>query len=73
MREPDSRADPDPIATLLRWEGGGAVWRVLGRTRGEVTVGLFSCDGGEEMGRLRSSDPRVLGWVEEHENAGRQF
>ena len=75
--EPDSAPlgeeslDHDPVATLVRWEGSGAVWRVLGRTRAGVTVGLFSCDGGEEMGRLRSADPRLLRWVDERAGAER--
>jgi hypothetical protein len=62
-------ADPDPVATLVRWEQSGAVWRVLGRANAGVTVGLFSCDGGEEMGRLRSTDPRLLAWLEEHDES----
>jgi hypothetical protein len=75
MSEPDGHdavegdgvdPEPDPVATLVRWRDSGAVWRLLGRRNAEVTVGLYSCDGGEEMGRLRSSDPRLLSWVEEH-------
>ncbi|MGA9746934.1 MAG: hypothetical protein WBQ50_05715 [Nocardioides sp.] len=50
----------EDLQALLRWERSGAVWRVLGRRADEVTVGLFTCDGGEEMDRLSSSDPVLL-------------
>ena len=56
-------SEQDPVDTLRRWERSGAVWRVLGRSRVEVTIGLFSCDGGEEMARIVSADPRVRGYV----------
>ncbi len=51
------------LAALRRWEGSGAVWRVLARGGDQVTVGLFSCDGGEEMGRIVSSDPALRAYV----------
>jgi hypothetical protein len=57
-------SDQDPVETLRRWERSGAVWRVLGRSRDAVTIGLFSCDGGEQMGRIVSADPRVRGYVD---------
>lgn len=37
---------------LRRWEAAGGLWRVLTRTETSVVVGMFSCDGGEEMHRL---------------------
>jgi len=40
------------------------VWRVLGSSRDGVTVGLFSCDGGEEMGRILSGDARVRAYLD---------
>ena len=49
----------DPVAVLSRWEAAGAVWRVLGRDGDAVTVSLCQCDGGEEVGRLTSADPRL--------------
>lgn len=55
--------EADPVAMLRRWEHSGAVWRVLGRPGAGVTVGLFSCDGGEEMSRFTSSDPSLLAWL----------
>lgn len=54
----------DPVETLRRWERSGAVWRVLGSSRDGVTVGLFSCDGGEEMGRIVSGDARVRAYLD---------
>lgn len=52
--------DEDPVAVVQRWEGAGGHWRVIDRRRGTVTVGLYRCDGGEEMDRVHSSDPRLL-------------
>lgn len=37
---------------LSRWESSGGIWRVLSRSDSSVVLGLFSCDGGEEMHRL---------------------
>lgn len=47
--------DEDPAAELERWETSGGHWRVLDRSEGTVVVGLFTCDGGEEMGRVTAS------------------
>jgi hypothetical protein len=49
----------DPVAALERWEGSGAVWRVVQRGGGEVTVALLTCDGGEQVGLLRCEEPSV--------------
>ena len=54
----------DPVAVLLRWEESGALWSVLSRRGAEVTVGLFRCDGGEEVDRITSSDPALLAFVD---------
>lgn len=53
----------EPVATLLRWELAGGVWRVLGREEDEVTIGLFTCDAGEEMDRFTSADEQLLAVV----------
>lgn len=42
----------DVIEELTRWEDAGGTWRVLGRSGDDLTVGLFTCDGGDEMSRL---------------------
>jgi hypothetical protein len=52
------------VVTLLRWELAGGVWRVLDRGQDEVTIGLFTCDAGEEMDRFTSSDEQLLAVVE---------
>lgn len=44
-----------PVEVLRRWESSGGSWRVLARSDSSVVVGLFSCDGGEEMHRLTAS------------------
>jgi uncharacterized cupin superfamily protein len=41
-----------PVEVMSRWESSGGHWRVLSRSDGSVVLGLFSCDGGEEMHRL---------------------
>jgi hypothetical protein len=58
-------SDQDPVGSLQRWEAFGAVWRVLDRDPGRVTIGLFRCDGGEEAGRFSSDDPDLLAYLED--------
>ena len=42
------------------------MWRVLGRHHdGGVTVGLYQCDGGEEVDRISSTDPRLLEYLKD--------
>lgn len=48
------------VEVLSRWEGAGGHWRILGETARWVTVGLFSCDGGEEMSRITGERTSVL-------------
>ncbi|WP_228499009.1 hypothetical protein [Nocardioides agariphilus] len=55
----------ESVAMLLRWELQGGVWRVLGRDGEQVTVGLFTCDAGEEMDRFTSADEQLLAVVNE--------
>jgi hypothetical protein len=55
----------DALARLRRWEESGATWRVLVRTPESVEVALLSCDAGEEMERLRSTDPDLLDHIGE--------
>lgn len=58
MPEPD-----DPVDVLSRWESAGAVWRVVARRGDAVTVALCQCDGGAEVDRLTSADPRLRAYV----------
>ena len=53
----------DALGYLRRWEEAGATWRVVVRTPAEVEIALLTCDAGEEVDRLRTSDPDVLDYV----------
>ena len=55
--------DNDRVAELQRWQDGGAVWEVVSRRDGSVTVALLRCDGGEEADRFTSDDPRLLDFI----------
>ena len=57
MSEPDP---DDPIEVLRRWEDTGAVWHVVGHHGDAVTIGLFRCDGGEEVSRFTTRGPALL-------------
>jgi hypothetical protein len=59
----------DPVTTLRRWEDSGALWRVVGRRAGTVTVALVTCDGGEEVHRLTSGDAGLLRYVSGRETS----
>jgi hypothetical protein len=53
----------DRIAELQRWQDAGAVWEVVSRRGRSVTVALLRCDGGEEVDRFTSDDPRLLDFI----------
>lgn len=55
--------NPNPADDLRRWADSGAVWRVLSRHGGTLVIGLYRCDGGEEVDRVTSSDPRLVEYV----------
>jgi len=55
--------DVDRTAELQRWQDSGAVWEVIARTADNVTIGLLRCDGGEEVDRFTSDDPRLLAFI----------
>ena len=55
--------DGDVVGQLQRWTDSGAVWEVVRRAAGGVEVALLTCDAGEEVARLRSSDPGVLAYL----------
>jgi hypothetical protein len=61
--------DSDRVAELQRWEDSGAVWSVVSRRNGRVTVALLRCDGGEEVDRFTSGDPRLLAYIGERFNS----
>jgi hypothetical protein len=64
-RRPDPSELTQAVSRLLRWELAGGVWRVLGREEEQVTIGLFTCDAGEEMDRFTSADEQLLAVVDE--------
>jgi hypothetical protein len=53
----------DRVAELQRWQDAGAVWAVISRKDGRVTVALLRCDGGEEVDRFTSDDPRLVSFI----------
>jgi hypothetical protein len=53
----------DRVAELQRWQDAGAVWEVVSRKGRSVTVALLRCDGGEEVDRFASDDPRLLDFI----------
>ncbi|WP_059021443.1 hypothetical protein [Mycobacterium sp. M26] len=53
----------DAVAVLQRWQDAGARWSVIARHGASVTVGLYRCDGGEEVDRIISDDPRLLAFL----------
>ena len=55
----------EAVSRLLRWELAGGVWRVLGRQEEQVTIGLYTCDAGEEMDRFTSADEQLLAIVDD--------
>jgi hypothetical protein len=63
-RSSDPSQLTESVSRLLRWELHGGVWRVLRRDRSQVTIGLFTCDVGEEMERFTSADEQLLAVVD---------
>jgi hypothetical protein len=57
----------DPVEVLRRWQDTGAVWHVLGHRGDAVTIGLFTCDGGEEVSRFTTRSPALLRFLEDHD------
>ncbi|MDR2280009.1 MAG: hypothetical protein LBE07_04030 [Gordonia sp. (in: high G+C Gram-positive bacteria)] len=50
----------DDLVRLQRLEDAGAQWAVEALRADSVTISLLRCDGGEEVDRFTSTDPRVL-------------
>jgi hypothetical protein len=58
----DDGPAPD-LARLLRWEDSGGGWRVAAVGNGSVTLSLVTCDGGEQMGVLASTESALIDHV----------
>ena len=54
----------DPVEMLRRWTDVGGVWRVSGRRGDTLVVGLYRCDGGEEIDRFETLERAVVDLVE---------
>ena len=61
--------NPD-VERLERRVAAGGDWRVVARGRSGLTVSLLTCDAGEEMDRIVSTDPAFTAYVVAHQ--GRQ-
>jgi hypothetical protein len=54
----------DLVDALTRWEASGGHWRVLADADAQITLGLYTCDGGEEMERVTGEpDPAVRAFL----------
>lgn len=54
------RSPGDLVDVLSRWADSGGHWRILEEADHWLTVGLYSCDGGEEMTRVTGARTAVL-------------
>ena len=61
--------DVDRLAELERWEDSGAVWSVVSVRDDRVIVALLRCDGGEEVDRFTSNDPRLLDYIGDRQSS----
>lgn len=50
----------DALERLHRWELAGGTWQIVDASGNQAVVGLFRCDGGEEVDRFETSDPRIV-------------
>ena len=51
------------VGRLRRWEDAGATWQVVARGADGLVIALLTCDLGEEVDRLASADPDLIGYV----------
>lgn len=57
---PESGPPGGLVEVLSRWQGSGGHWKVLSSTNSWIDIGLFSCDGGEQMSRVSGPYTTVL-------------
>jgi len=53
-------------AAFTRWRDSAGTWQVLRISAAEALVALRTCDGGEEVERLRITDPDTLAYLLAH-------
>ncbi len=53
------------LEELLRWEGSGGTWRVVGEAGRGLELELLSCGRDEVMGQLCSAEPDLVAYVGE--------
>ena len=46
----------EELDRLRRWEDSGATWRIIVDSGDAIEIALLTCDAGEEMGRIRSTE-----------------
>jgi hypothetical protein len=56
----------EALDRLRRWEDSGAVWRIVADTGDAMEIALLTCDAGEEMDRIRSTDEDLVCHVRAH-------
>jgi hypothetical protein len=53
----------EDLESLLRWEGAGGTWEMVGIRGGCIELNLLTCGRDEVMGRLCSYEPDVREYV----------
>lgn len=53
----------DDVEKLTRWCDSGGGWQVVSRASDRIGIALLTCDGGQEMERFTSTDPRLIAFV----------
>ena len=59
-RRPESEPPGGLVEVLQRWELSGGHWRVLRSSDTWMDIGLYSCDGAEQMSHVSGARTSVL-------------
>lgn len=59
-RAPETGPPDGLVEVLGRWEHAGGHWTVLTTTEAWIEIGLFTCDGAEQMGQVSGARTSVL-------------
>jgi hypothetical protein len=57
---PESGLPGGLVEVLSRWEDFGGQWEVLSSSADWIEIGLFTCDGAEQMSRVSGARTSVL-------------